>query len=273
MSVATFNLEYGGENYSPEDVVTLIKQLNLRVVLLQETRKQCKGSKNTARRIADSLGWHCELFRKSDTAIISAKTATRICEGSHFGIVKIGLVYFCTIHLSDYPYIPFEAESIRYPPECATSCEQPCFHSSDPRELEQRSLDLRREELQELVSALEGLPKKAKVVAGGDFNEPSHRDWTKEAAKRGDVPFPINFPVTRIMEELGFVDAYRSLTREPGYTWPDREVEYPYRRDRIDFIFLKNLRPMGSQVVETAVDLSDHAMVMSYFNWLVDQCA
>lgn len=73
-----------------------------------------------------------------------------------------------------------------------------------------------------------------KVIIGGDFNEPSHRDWIE---KNKDI----------------FVDSYRKIypnpLTHPGFTYPsDNPAKTPEKitwapkadeRDRIDFIFYK----------------------------------
>jgi hypothetical protein len=84
----------------------------------------------------------------------------------------------------------------------------------------------------------------------GDFNAPSHLDWTEDAVGiREHVRFPIEWPVSVAVEEAGFVDSYRAANPDPvadqGLTWPaDRPFVQgynPYDRgapaDRIDFVY------------------------------------
>lgn len=92
------------------------------------------------------------------------------------------------------------------------------------------------------------------VIIGGDFNEPSHRDWTAQTADLYDhhgavVPWP----VTTALEAAGFKDAYRTrhpnVLTHPGFTYPSDNVAVsPERltwapeadeRDRIDYIFVR----------------------------------
>ena len=89
------------------------------------------------------------------------------------------------------------------------------------------------------------------VILGGDFNEPSHLDWT-EATKdlfdhHGAV---VPWDCSMMLAEAGFIDTYRSLypdpVKYPGFTCPadckdidlKRLVWSPEAddRDRIDFI-------------------------------------
>ena len=50
------------------------------------------------------------------------------------------------------------------------------------------------------------------IILGGDFNEPSHQDWTEETKNLYDhhgLVIPWTVPV--LLDEAGFVDAYRSF--------------------------------------------------------------
>src|SRR4051812_2651468 len=79
----------------------------------------------------------------------------------------------------------------------------------------------------------------------GDFNTPSHLDWTPAvAAVRPDVRYPAAWPVTRALASAGFQDTYRVAHPDPvaapGITWT---FGYPFPRlaegevvDRIDFV-------------------------------------
>lgn len=90
------------------------------------------------------------------------------------------------------------------------------------------------------------------VFIGGDFNEPSHRDWveaTKDSADHHGVVIP--WTVTTLLEQNGFTDSYREKYPDPvtcpGYTYPadcagaeiSRLSWAPEsdERERIDFIF------------------------------------
>lgn len=90
------------------------------------------------------------------------------------------------------------------------------------------------------------------VVLGGDFNEPSWRDWGEETKNlydhNGTV---ISWHSTALLEKNGFRDSYRELypnpVTHPGFTYPcDNSAVSAGRlswapeadeRDRIDFIF------------------------------------
>lgn len=91
------------------------------------------------------------------------------------------------------------------------------------------------------------------IILMGDFNEPSHLDWTESTAKMFDhngLTIPWNNTLT--LENNGFTDAYREFFPNPkinpGFTWPSfvtgkKSTSWTPKadeRDRIDYIFYKN---------------------------------
>lgn len=90
------------------------------------------------------------------------------------------------------------------------------------------------------------------VILGGDFNEPSHRDWTEETKDLYDHHgLVIPWTVTVLLEEAGWKDAYREhypdVLKYPGFTYPSDNPAKPAEditwapkadeRDRIDYIW------------------------------------
>ncbi len=90
------------------------------------------------------------------------------------------------------------------------------------------------------------------VFIGGDFNEPSHLDWTeatKDSADHRGVVIP--WTVSTMLTQAGYKDTYREmypdLVKNPGYTYPadSKETEVSRltwtpdadERERIDFIY------------------------------------
>jgi hypothetical protein len=90
------------------------------------------------------------------------------------------------------------------------------------------------------------------IFIGGDFNEPSHLDWTETTKNLYDhngVVF--EWPNTKSLEQDGFIDVYRELfpnpITHPGFTYPvdNRLVDIKKLawspdaddRERIDYIF------------------------------------
>jgi exodeoxyribonuclease III len=81
----------------------------------------------------------------------------------------------------------------------------------------------------------------------GDFNEPSFRDWSVEAAAAGVHPMAVDWPFTRAFGDLGFVDVFRQQHPDPllkpGFTWSPQITADTLSddRDRIDFIFARGV--------------------------------
>lgn len=90
------------------------------------------------------------------------------------------------------------------------------------------------------------------VFLGGDFNEPSHRDWVEENKNRYDHNGVVmNWHNTVALEKAGYLDTYREIypnpISHPGFTYPADNPLVDIKklawspeaddRDRIDFIF------------------------------------
>jgi endonuclease/exonuclease/phosphatase family metal-dependent hydrolase len=109
--------------------------------------------------------------------------------------------------------------------------------------------------------------RKRLVILGGDFNEPSHLDWTAKTKDMFDHNgVIIKWRNTLALEKAGFIDAYRKLypnpVTHPGFTFPadnplvdiNKLAWSPLAddRDRIDFIFFyedKRLKLKDASIV------------------------
>ncbi|MDY7395151.1 endonuclease/exonuclease/phosphatase family protein [Aureibaculum sp. 2210JD6-5] len=139
-----------------------------------------------------------------------------------------------------------------------------------------QNIDSKRDEAIAIFvdDALKEKDKGNLVLLGGDFNEPSHLDWTEVSKNLFDhngTVVPWHNSIT--LKEKGFVDSYREKypnpVTHPGITWPANNTNVELskliwaaeadERDRIDFIYyhpennisLKNVTivgPMGAIV-------------------------
>ncbi len=106
------------------------------------------------------------------------------------------------------------------------------------------------------------------VIFGGDFNEPSHLDWTEATRDSADHHgVVIEWPNTLSLQKAGYRDAYREVhpnpVTHPGYTYPsDNEALPPEKitwaplsdeRDRIDYIFFRPDASTEMQAVDAAI--------------------
>ena len=141
------------------------------------------------------------------------------------------------------------------------------------------------------------------VVVTGDFNEPSHQDWTQAAAERGmdrwvkntsgrPLRFKVAWAGSVALEKVGLRDAYRTRfpdeIKKPGNTWtPPYPDELPGRQpyhhqvlDRIDRIHFTgvHLRVLDAavvgedkntcEIVHSGPWVSDHRAVVATFEFM-----
>lgn len=133
--------------------------------------------------------------------------------------------------------------------------------------LQRNDASLRDDAVREfLADARREVEQGSYVFLGGDFNEPSHLDWTeatKDSADHHGIVVP--WTCTRLLEEGGFRDAYRECypnpVTHPGYTYPADNPAVPVNkltwaplsdeRERIDYVFFYPRR--GLRVQEAVV--------------------
>ncbi len=107
--------------------------------------------------------------------------------------------------------------------------------------------------------------QEAPVFVVGDFNEPSHLDWTEAAAKAGRHPMKVEFPTSLMMAQAGFTDAYRTVypdeMKKPGFTWaPLKKADDPtIHHDRIDYVYFKGkgLKVTDAKVIGESKENAD----------------
>ncbi|TDQ23886.1 discoidin domain-containing protein [Tenacibaculum caenipelagi] len=122
---------------------------------------------------------------------------------------------------------------------------------TDPAIIAEQNLGSRRDE--QIAAFINHVKNETRpVILVGDFNEPSHLDWTARQANMFDhhgVVFP--WHTTKTLENNGFVDAFREVypdeVANPGITWPSVATGVGStswtpeadERDRIDYIFYR----------------------------------
>ena len=116
------------------------------------------------------------------------------------------------------------------------------------------SLSLRDEAIRGVIADAQKEPEERIVILGGDFNEPSHLDWTEETKNLYDHNGTVvKWQSSVLLAENGFIDSYRSIypnpVTHPGFTFPsdnkDTEIKRltwaptADERDRIDYIYYR----------------------------------
>lgn len=241
--VMSFNLWQGGDaGKQPLDqTVALIKKSRADAVGLQETAglaPEGRPRPDRAAELAKRLGWHY-LDQGSGTGIISRykiAAATSKKWGARVELLSGRGFYFFNAHLAASPYQPYQLLRIPYGDAPFLKTEAEAIRAA--HDARGGQIDRMLTEVKAVVP--EGLP----VVLTGDFNEPSHLDWTTAAAKANQCPLAVRWPSTQAVEAVGLRDAYRSIHPDPvkrrGLTWtPTTKSDDPKdRHDRIDFVFV-----------------------------------
>jgi endonuclease/exonuclease/phosphatase family metal-dependent hydrolase len=254
LKVMSFNIWGGGlnENKGIDETVAAIRSGNADIVGLQEvtaegevcTAEDCKPSgKSVAAEIAAALGYFCHEQKQVSEANWNNAILSRFpiiaATPNDLGVsieVNGRLVQAFNIHLNDFPYQPYQLLGIEYG-------QAPFLHSAEDAILSARQT--RGPALQLLFEDLETVDSDAPTFIFGDFNEPSHRDWTARAVEAGTQPMVVRFPTTLALESRGFIDAYRFVypdeVARPAHTWtPVTLISDPGdHHDRIDYVFVR----------------------------------
>src|SRR5262245_22427272 len=187
LRVMTFNIWYGGEQVSFAQVAEAIRAAKADVVGVQEPDGRL-------RQLADLLGWYAD----ERLHVISRFPLFASPDGKDlYGFVELRpgrVVAIANLHLPATPYGP---EAVR---DGKTADEVLALE----KETRMSAIEPYIAVLPKLVSA--GVP----VFLTGDFNSPSHLDWTAAThAARSQVRYPLEWPVSKALADAGLRDSYR----------------------------------------------------------------
>jgi len=240
--VMTFNLWVGGDSGKQplSQTLEVIRAAKADVVGLQETHGHKKDGRtpDNGQKLAEMLGWN--YFDQGErTAILTRFTLitnTPRKWGVSLRLPSGREAWMFNAHLMHAPYQPYQLLGIPY-------ADAPFIKTAPEAVSEARKA--RGEQVERLLSEL-----KPALIAGqpvfltGDFNEPSHQDWTQRAADSRKCPLNVEFPSTLAVTRAGMRDTFRSLfpdeVAKSGWTWtPTTKPDDPKdRHDRIDFVFV-----------------------------------
>jgi endonuclease/exonuclease/phosphatase family metal-dependent hydrolase len=119
------------------------------------------------------------------------------------------------------------------------------------------------------------------LLVGGDWNCPSHLDWTVDTTRVYKRRRALPLPVSKAMENAGFSDTFRTLypnpVQHPGITWSpmfrtkgEGAAQVDQCFDRIDRLYLKNpskptvgwtLRPTAGHVLPLVWEDEEMAII------------
>jgi endonuclease/exonuclease/phosphatase family metal-dependent hydrolase len=262
LSVMAFNIWYGGVQVDFETVAKAIRAANPDVVAVQEPE-------GNLRRLAEAAGYGYvdeSLHLMSRFPIYPGEQ-----DGLRFGYIALDPLHVAAVaglHLTSSPYGP---EAVR--------------DGSSVDEVLTLERETRLPEIEPYVAALGAVAAKGvPTIVLGDFNTPSHQDWTEAAVAAGKVKYAVDWPVTRALADASFVDSYRAMHPDPvavpGKTWtagtPPPRIRPIETLDRIDMIWSSGpataiassvVGETGGPDVDVGVDPwpSDHRAVVSRF--------
>lgn len=252
LKVMSFNIWTGGfGSFMPlSRTIDVIATSGADIIGLQESSASPDD-------IADALGFYWQAFN-TDLAIISRYPISQVLtsgdprtRGAKIQLSPGQEVYLFDTHLQPFPYEPYSfRDGLLTTDAEAIASAQATRGASLTSGLNATS--------EALVS---GLP----VFYVGDFNEPSHLDWTESAANAG-LNFGTNvaWPASTAVEKAGFIDAFRELrpdpVTDPGRTWtpgtPYPMVSPTEVHDRIDYVYYHSefVTPVLAQTLGPTLD-------------------
>ncbi len=259
VTVMSYNIFRGGtmRGQPLSQTVKVIREAKADIVGVQETRSP---SGVNAEKLAQLLGWNYYeeqrslAFGKWSCILTRFEIVDRRDGGIKFRLTSGQEAYVFNLHLPSNPYQPYQLLGIRpkWPPHRDTP-----FVKTEAEAIV-AAREARGEEISKLLRQIRSLPdKEAPVFVVGDFNEPSHLDWTDKAAQSGRHPLKVAYPNSREMANTGFTDAWRAIypdeMKKPGFTWsPMYKTDDPTtHHDRIDFVYFKGngVKLNGAKIV------------------------
>ena len=266
LRVMTFNIEWGGTNISFDKVVEAIRRSNADIVGIQEAEGNLK-------RLADELGWHFNLrsYAISKYPLVEPQDSDGLYVLVETSPGKV--VALANVHLPSDPEGPHEIRD-------GAALEEILEMERTAR------LPPIRAYLPKLVTLVE---QHIPVFLTGDFNAPSHLDWTDAAVgSRPFLRYAVDWPVSRAVSEAGFKDSWRVVQPDPlthpGLTWWAARPPLPSYapgeddpQDRIDFVWYAGPAEVHESVLvgekgraDVAIQVtpwpSDHRGVVSTFS-------
>ncbi|HEV7846041.1 MAG TPA: endonuclease/exonuclease/phosphatase family protein [Thermoleophilaceae bacterium] len=223
LTVMTFNVWYGGAQVEQDRIGQAIRAAGADVVGVQEPE-------GNLRRIAEVAGMS---YTDETLHLISHYPIYAVERGGvRFAYVAVApgrVVAIGNVHLPSSPYGP---ELVR-----------------DGKSRAEVLANERATRLGEIRPYLRPLSRQAgrgvPTFLTGDFNSPSHLDWTEAAAAaRPQVKYSVRWPVSVALERAGFRDSYREVypdpVARPGLTWtagtPPPRIRRRETVDRIDWV-------------------------------------
>ena len=264
LRVLVWNAWRGGNEVEsgPEKVLQVIRDAKPDLVLMQESYDIDGDRPTLGRWIAEELGWHAHQAESPHLCII---TPMKI-EATFFHDAWHGL----GVRITDEQNRTFVAWSIwlDYRAFITYELRDRPEQSDDELIAAEDERSARLPEAKALLKHLEDAGQLAldvPLLVGGDWNNPSHLDWTVDTTRIFKHRRALPLPVSTLMQERGFTDTFREVhpnpVQRPGLTWSPMFRTGPEGKgqgfDRIDRLYLRNpgtpgswrLTPVGAHVL------------------------
>ncbi|HYE32080.1 MAG TPA: endonuclease/exonuclease/phosphatase family protein [Methylomirabilota bacterium] len=279
LRVMTFKMWHGGDQGGQplSQSAKVITAANADLIGLQETRGHSKDGgprPDRARELSTMLQFHY-LDQGDNRGILSRFpiiTNTPAKYGAKIRLNDGKEVWLFNVHLAHAPYQPYQLLGIPY-------ADGAFLKTADEAIAAARAA--RGAQIKTVLAEIARVSTNdIPIFLTGDFNEPSHQDWTPRAAGAKLCPLPVDWPATKAVVDAGFTDSYRKMfpneLTHRGLTWTPitAENDPKDRHDRIDMIFYKGgmitvskteivgETPQKADVVVKAYP-SDHRAVLS----------
>ena len=278
LRVMSFNIYRGGTflGLPLSQTAKVIYKAKADIVGIQETRSP-QGV--NSEELANILGWNHHMNPRNRVILARYEIVERLRDGIKIKLPTGQMAYLFNLHLPSNPYQPYQLLNIQ--PKWHKHWDTP-FIKTEAEAIAFAKL-ARGGEISTILSQISALAEKdIPVFVVGDFNEPSHLDWTQEAIKSGLHPIKVAYPTSLRMANAGFDDAWRKIhpdeIKSPGFTWsPLTKADDPEdHHDRIDYVYFKGsqLKLVNAEIAgekRRAADIvvrpypSDHRAVIATF--------
>ncbi len=238
--VMAWNILHGANDIDngPENAIQIIRAIDPDVLFMVETY-------GSGKRMADSLGMNFHLVAPEGTSLDDEKINLSLFSKYPFGErIDTDYPFYLggrEVFIGErkvrffsnwFHYDPWEDE----PEKLGKSVEELLAWEKTGRKYEM--LEKVLPYFRKYATEADSIP----LIIGGDMNAPSHLDWG-EATKERHNGLMVPWYTTKVLEDIGLIDAYRHIHPDPishpGITW---NVKGKKDEHRIDYIFYKGSR-------------------------------
>ena len=201
LKVMTFNVGRSGAQVSLTQVAAAIRTAGADVVGLQ-------GADGNDRRIAEILGWDYVEERLHVISRFPLFHAER--EGVAFAYVEVAPAQVIAVANTQLPSNSYGPYAVR--------------DGAVAERVLEIEVATRMPAVAPVAAMLPTLAaENVPTFLVGDFNAPSHLDWTSAASKAAATKYPLEWPESKLLADEGFTNSYRTVhpnpVTKPGVTW------------------------------------------------------